>query len=220
MPPAGGREDLTFYRVEESAQPSADGCWLSGSGDPLGAHSPRVRAVVLIFGFGPGRAQDKGEVAPVRCPACNNDVMLHHVVSKKTFRLFFVPVLPYGTDEYLLCPICTQGAPLTPAQRPDIEALKTTTAAWRAGEVPWERYEATVEDAWRRLGFTWATPAGAEPASRAAVSPPRPGRDVESLADRLEALVRMHEHGELTDGQFEEAKRKLVGEGPPPTQGL
>lgn len=175
--------------------------------------------MVLVFGFGPGRAQDKGEVAPVRCPACNNDVMLHHVMSKKSFRLFFVPVVPYGTDEYLLCPVCTRGAPVTPEQRPGVETLKALTATWRTGQVTWERYEAEVEEGWRRLGYDWGSPTGGVSPSHVTQSlpapPPAPGRDVESLADRIEALVRLHEHGDLTDDQFEAAKRKLIGEGPP-----
>jgi hypothetical protein len=59
---------------------------------------------MVIFGFGPGKQEDLGEVAPVVCPNCHNQVLLHHVRSKKRFSLYFVPVVPYGTDDYLVCP--------------------------------------------------------------------------------------------------------------------
>ena len=46
--------------------------------------------MVLLFGFGPGEAKDLGEVAPVTCPNCHNNVFLHHLQSKKAVRLYFV----------------------------------------------------------------------------------------------------------------------------------
>jgi uncharacterized protein YbaR (Trm112 family) len=73
--------------------------------------------MVLLFGFGPGKVKDLGEVAPVTCPNCHNNVFLHHLQSKKSVRLYFVPVVPYGTDEYLLCPICNRGLQLKPPGR-------------------------------------------------------------------------------------------------------
>jgi uncharacterized protein YbaR (Trm112 family) len=64
--------------------------------------------MVVIFGFGPGHPEDQGEVAPCVCPNCHNQVFLHHVRSKKSVRLYFVPVVPYGTDDYLVCPVCSR----------------------------------------------------------------------------------------------------------------
>ena len=49
--------------------------------------------MVLLFGFGPGKAEDLGEVAPIVCPNCHNEVFLHYVRSKKAVRLYFVPVV-------------------------------------------------------------------------------------------------------------------------------
>src|SRR5208282_4001884 len=54
------------------------------------------RCMVVIFGFGPGRQEDLGEVAACVCPNCHNQVLLHHVRSKKSVRLCFVPVVPTG----------------------------------------------------------------------------------------------------------------------------
>ena len=54
--------------------------------------------MVVIFGFGRGKQEDLGEIAPGMCPNCHNQVYLHHFRSKKSVRLYFVPVVPYGTD--------------------------------------------------------------------------------------------------------------------------
>jgi hypothetical protein len=37
--------------------------------------------MVLLFGFGPGKAEDLGEVAPIACRNCHNEVFLHYVRS-------------------------------------------------------------------------------------------------------------------------------------------
>lgn len=68
--------------------------------------------MVVIFGWGAGRAQDFGEVAPTTCPVCHNDVFLHHLKSEKSFSLYFIPLATYGSDEYLVCPICHNGLQL------------------------------------------------------------------------------------------------------------
>jgi len=57
--------------------------------------------MVLIFGWGSSGAQDRGEVAPLRCPNCHNDVYMHAVKSKKELSLYFIPLVPYASDEYL-----------------------------------------------------------------------------------------------------------------------
>jgi len=41
-------------------------------------------SMVVIFGFGAGKQEDLGEVAPAVCPNCHNQVFLHHVRSKKS----------------------------------------------------------------------------------------------------------------------------------------
>ena len=72
--------------------------------------------MVVIFGFGAGSPDDQGEVAAAVCPNCHNQVFFHHVRSKKSVRLHFVPVVPYGTNDYLVCPICSWGLQVSQAQ--------------------------------------------------------------------------------------------------------
>jgi hypothetical protein len=80
--------------------------------------------MVVIFGFGAGKQEDLGEAVQTVCPNCNNQVVLHHVRSKKSVRLYFVPVVPYGTDDYLVCPICSRGLQLSHAQLPHLAPMK------------------------------------------------------------------------------------------------
>ena len=91
--------------------------------------------MVVIFGFGPGKQEDLGAAVQVVCPNCNNQVVLHHVRSKKTVRLYFVPVVPYGTDDYLVCPICSRGMQLSQTQLPHLASMKRATGALRAGRI-------------------------------------------------------------------------------------
>jgi hypothetical protein len=65
-----------------------------------------------------GHSEDLGEIAPCVCPNCHNQVFLHHVRSKKSVRLYFVPVVPYGTDDCLVCPVCSRGLQVSHAQLP------------------------------------------------------------------------------------------------------
>jgi hypothetical protein len=55
-------------------------------------------------------------------------VFLHHVRSKKSVRLYFVPVVPYGTDDYLVCPVCSQGLQISNAQLRYTRSMSDATA--------------------------------------------------------------------------------------------
>jgi uncharacterized protein YbaR (Trm112 family) len=163
--------------------------------------------MVLLFGFGPGEAKDLGEVAPVTCPNCHNNVFLHHLQSKKAVRLYFVPVVPYGTDEYLLCPICNRGLQLRDGQQAAVGAMQASTAAYRAGRTTPEAYQAQTANFWRQLGVA---PSG-EQVLQAPAPSALPGSGGEDeLSEKLASLDRLHRAGELTDEEFTAAKRHLL----------
>jgi putative oligomerization/nucleic acid binding protein len=178
--------------------------------------------MVVIFGFGPGKGDDQGEVAPTVCPNCHNQVFLHHVRSKKTVRLYFVPVMPYGTDDYLVCPVCSRGLQVSGPQVPEVRAMAQATASMRAGRLTEAAYGTRVEQFWRRLGGNPARqpppgaagPAGpgpAPPASPAPAAPPAPaGGDVPGWLSQLRELAQLHDQGVLSDEQYEAAKRRAI----------
>jgi Short C-terminal domain/zinc-ribbon family len=186
---------------------------------------------MVIFGFGPGKQEDLGEVAPSVCPNCHNQVFLHHVRSKKSVSLYFVPVVPYGTDDYLACPICSRGLAISNTQLPYICSMAGATASFRAGRLAETQYMPQVERFWRQLGVN---PAGQQllaPASpgAAAPSPPaapaRPAAPAESASpggqpgaaddklpwiSQLRKLAKLHDQGVLSDADYEAAKRRVL----------
>jgi hypothetical protein len=182
--------------------------------------------MVVIFGFGPGSPEDQGEVAPCVCPNCHNQVFLHHVRSKKSVRLYFVPVVPYGTDDYLVCPVCSRGLQVSNVQLRHVRSMSSTTASFRAGRLSQARYVPLVERFWRELGVN---PAGqqraapampgapvpappATPVSSAASAPPPPpaADDQASWISRLHQLAALHDQGVLSDDAYAAAKRRIL----------
>ena len=129
---------------------------------------------MVIFGFGPGQQEDLGEVVPAVCPNCHNQVYLHHVRSKKTVRLYFVPVVPYGTDDYLVCPICSRGLQLSRTQLTHVRSMSTASASYRAGRLTDAQYTAQAERFWRQLGVNPAGQQFPAPAAPGASAPAQP----------------------------------------------
>jgi hypothetical protein len=174
--------------------------------------------VVLIFGWGSGKAEDLGEIAPASCPNCHNPVFMHHVRSKKSVSLFFVPVLPYGTDEYLVCPICMHGMPVSAAQAGVVSRMRAATAAYRHGRVDEGFYRSEVARFWAGFGVA---PSGAQilaappsipaPAATPQAAPGVPGPPGPTVADQLAGLAELHRQGVLTDDEFVAAKARLLG---------
>jgi hypothetical protein len=193
--------------------------------------------MVVIFGFGEGKHDDLGEVAPAVCPNCHNQVFIHHVRSKKSVRLYFVPVVPYGTNDYLVCPICSWGLQVSQAQLPYVRSMSGTVASFRAGRLAEGPYMAQVEKFWRQLGVSpagqqlvmpgrpapaapppvpVAQPVQAAPRSPAppqppvAQPPPAAADDEASWLSQLQKLAQLHDQGVLSDADYEAAKRRLL----------
>jgi zinc-ribbon family/Short C-terminal domain len=187
---------------------------------------------MVIFGFGPGKAEDFGEVAPCVCPNCHNQVFLHHVQSKKSVSLYFVPVVPYGTDEYLMCPVCSRGLQISRQQLPHVRSMSGATAAFRTRRLTEAQYMAQVERFWRQLGvnpsgqqpltpsspgtFAFVQPATAPRPATAVTSAapaqptPAPADDEPPWISHLRSLAQLHDQGVLSDADYEAAKRRVL----------
>ncbi len=173
--------------------------------------------MVVIFGWGAGEAQDLGEVAPVTCPNCHNHVFLHHIRSQKRVSLYFIPLVPYGTDEYLACPICRHGLPLKPGHQGAVNEMRASTSLFRRGALNQAFYQSRVEQFWATFGVapsgqqvlhpapTIPSPASATAGPNVAAAPASP-----QLADQLQGLGQLHADGVLTDDEFAAAKRRLL----------
>jgi hypothetical protein len=197
---------------------------------------------MVIFGFGRDQTDDQGEVAPGVCPNCHNQVFLHHVRSKKHVSLYFVPVVPYGTEDYLVCPVCSRGLQLSSAQLPHVRSMSGATASFRRGRLPQAQYMAQVERFWRQFGVNPAgqqllAPAGpgaaapaasaqpvpppdrpappAPPPVAAAGAPPAVAGDETSWISQLQRLAQLRDQGVLSDAQYLAAKRRVLEQKPP-----
>ena len=190
--------------------------------------------MVVIFGFGAGKGEDQGEVVACVCPNCHNQVFLHHVRSKKSVRLYFVPVVPYGTDDYLVCPVCSRGMQLSHPQLAHVRTMSQTTAAFRAGRYPEAQYLAQAERFWHQLGvpvgqrFAPASPGAARsaPTPKPPQQPPQPqpppappapppaappaADDETSWIAQLSSLSQLHDQGVLSDEAYAAAKQRLL----------
>jgi Short C-terminal domain len=186
--------------------------------------------MVVIFGFGAGSPEDLGAVAPAVCPNCHNQVLFHHVRSKKSVRLYFVPVVPYGTDDYLVCPVCSRGLQVSRAQLPHLRTMAAAATSFRTGRLSQAQYQAQVEGFWRQFGVNPAGqqlfaaaggPGGqapgppAVPAQAAAPAGPPPAAAAAAGSEppwisHLRQLAQLHDQGVLSDADFEAAKRRVL----------
>jgi hypothetical protein len=194
--------------------------------------------MVVIFGFGDD-ATDFGPAAPSTCPKCHNIVYLHHVRSERKFSLYFVPLVPISSNEYLVCPICKNALPLAPEQIGTVRHMHGATNAYRQHRLDPNTYQVEVERFWSALGRGpggqqllraapaaaasgpypgGQSPAPAAPAS-AAAGPPVAGRSapaaassgsVTEVAHELERLALLNRAGGLTDEEFATMKKRLL----------
>jgi hypothetical protein len=100
---------------------------------------------MLIFGWGAGRPKDGGAVVPHQCPHCHNDGYFRLISATKWFRLFFVPLIPYSTKHFLVCPVCTSGKQLTGHDVARARQMAALTAERQGGGMSDERYASLVE---------------------------------------------------------------------------
>jgi hypothetical protein len=99
---------------------------------------------VIIFGFR-GKLKDQGEAVPAVCPRCHNGTFFHFMSRQRWFTLFFIPVFPYSSKHYIVCPVCSFSVALDAAGRERAGRMMQLTSQWRAGALSEEAYRAQVE---------------------------------------------------------------------------
>ncbi|MBI1332246.1 MAG: zinc-ribbon domain-containing protein [Armatimonadetes bacterium] len=63
----------------------------------------------FIFGWGRRTNKLRGTSANYTCSNCRNEVSFQLVETKKWYSLFFIPIIPYDSQNLMLCPICSSG---------------------------------------------------------------------------------------------------------------
>ncbi|HEY3782267.1 MAG TPA: zinc ribbon domain-containing protein [Fimbriimonadaceae bacterium] len=74
---------------------------------------------MLIFGWGRRTNTKLGQFGPAPCPRCHNNALYQHIKQRRWFSLFFIPVIPYETHEFLVCEICSNGWLMSAGQSPE-----------------------------------------------------------------------------------------------------
>ena len=101
---------------------------------------------MIIWGWGGGKPTDFGPVVPIKCPNCHNQTALHYVKTTKWFRLYFIPLVPYSTEHFLLCPVCTRGTQLDRMQAQHASAMVMTTSGYLTQRITAEKYATAVDE--------------------------------------------------------------------------
>ena len=120
---------------------------------------------MIIFGIRGGKRQDHGPAMPVVCPNCNNQTFYRYAISRKWFRLYFIPLIPYSIKHLLFCPVCTRAFQLDRSQIPAVKALVQQTAAWNRSAISEDQYLETVRTFWASGMTQVLPPQAALPAS-------------------------------------------------------
>jgi hypothetical protein len=102
--------------------------------------------MLFIFGWGRRTVNDKGPTLPLTCPNCGNERYWNLVNAKTWFTLFFIPVIPYNNDNYLLCPVCERGMELNSEQAERAKQLNGSTQAYLNKQITEEQYKQILEN--------------------------------------------------------------------------
>lgn len=112
---------------------------------------------MIVWGWG-GRTKDRGPVAPWRCATCDNVVIYRWVHTNKTFKLYWIPVVPYDSKEYLVCPRCLSAIEVPRENLPALQLMIQVSDALASGAISEEDYAARSKAFWRTLGFLGSEP--------------------------------------------------------------
>jgi hypothetical protein len=66
----------------------------------------------FIFGWNHQESTSYGPVEQHQCENCHNTEYWHLDKISKYFTLFFIPIIPYDSDNWFHCPICKYGIKL------------------------------------------------------------------------------------------------------------
>ena len=74
----------------------------------------------IIWGFGKKTVKSFGLMPLRTCARCNNNIQYEILKVTTWFTLFFIPIIPYRVERFLVCPICHTAQPVS---KEDFERL-------------------------------------------------------------------------------------------------
>ena len=106
---------------------------------------------MIIFGWGRRTRKDNGQIVLVTCPRCSNPVAYRWISVKTWFSLFFIPLIPYSSKHFLVCPICSNARPIAKADTQHFAGITALTAHALTGDGDSEAYALSAERFWMQL---------------------------------------------------------------------
>ncbi len=100
---------------------------------------------MIIFGWGHVTNKQYGATLADNCSNCNNDSWWHLLRNRKWFTLFFIPVIPYKTKYFLMCPVCSQAVELTSSQVERARQLNVLTQGLLNKSISENEYRSQAE---------------------------------------------------------------------------
>lgn len=93
-----------------------------------------------MFGWGHQMRKDFGMVTKLNCTHCNNDEYWHLLKSTNWFTLFFIPVIPYSSEKFLICPVCQYGITLDDKKFEELKPIAETNQLLIEGKITGVEY--------------------------------------------------------------------------------
>ena len=66
--------------------------------------------MIIIYGTR-GFEKILGQTVAYSCARCNNIALFNVVRIRKWFTLFWIPIFPYSSKYYMVCPVCGSATP-------------------------------------------------------------------------------------------------------------
>ncbi len=100
---------------------------------------------MIIFGWGHTKEKDYGETYPLKCSRCNNATYWRLFKVSEWFELFFIPVFPYKSNHYLLCPVCNDGLKLDDDKLEQAKELNAITLSYLNKKITDKEYNKKLD---------------------------------------------------------------------------
>lgn len=96
--------------------------------------------MIFLFGWGHRTIKELGPALKNGCNNCKNEAYWNLKQVTTWFTLFFIPVIPYSTKRFLLCPICTYGFELDNEQFKRFKPLAESNKLLVDGKITQDEY--------------------------------------------------------------------------------
>jgi hypothetical protein len=103
--------------------------------------------MLFVFGRGKRTHTDHVPTFAITCPNCHNQTHWRYQHHRNWFTLFFIPLIPYESEHYLLCDMCKQGITLENGEREHAKILAGYSKQYLEQQMSKAEYESRVNEA-------------------------------------------------------------------------